>query len=326
MAKKRASKRPPARKRHVNGSAEAPVPPLNAVPHVAKGTLIIIGGNENKDGHKPILEEVARHVGRGKLLIATFASEEPEELWEEYRKLFAELGVKRIEQLDARTREEMLSDPQLDRLAGATAVFFCGGDQLKITSRFGGTQLCDRIRHIYADGGIIAGTSSGAAVMSETMMIASNGHEGRTGLGSLRMAPGLGFIPGVIVDQHFAERGRIGRLVAAVSQNPRMLGIGIDEDTAICVDGQRRFTVLGSGAVYVIDGSRLSYTDVAEDAGESASMYGLTLHVLTTFDTFDLHARMPLTAPQQKKNQLKEKRREEREEKESAQGGEEARA
>src|SRR5688572_23429288 len=279
MAKKRASKRPPARKRPVNGSAEAPVPPLNAVPHVAKGALIIIGGNENKEGHKPILEEVARHVGRGKLLIATFASEEPEEQWEEYRRVFAGLGVKRIAHLDARTRDEMLSEMQLQKVIGATAVFFCGGDQLKITSRFGGTALCDRIRKIYANGGVVAGTSSGAAVMSETMMIASNGDEARTGLGSLRMAPGLGFIPGVIVDQHLAERGRIGRLVAAVSQNPRMLGIGIDEDTAICVDGQRRFAVLGSGAVYVIDGSKLSYTDVAEDAGESASMYGLTLHV-----------------------------------------------
>jgi cyanophycinase len=322
MAKRRASKRPPARKRPVNGSAEAPVPPLNAVPHVAKGTLIIIGGNEVKEGHKPILEDVARHVGRGKLLIATFASEEPEEQWEEYRRVFAELGVKRIAHLDARSRDEMLSEQQLQKVTGTTAVFFCGGDQLKITSRFGGTALCDRIRKIYANGGVIAGTSSGAAVMSETMMIASNGEEGRTGLSSLRMAPGLGFIPGVIVDQHFAERGRIGRLVAAVSQNPRLLGIGIDEDTAICVDGQRRFTVLGSGAVYVIDGSQLSYTDVAEDAGNSASMYGLTLHVLTTFDTFDLESRVPITAPPRKKDEL----REERDREDSKASGEEATA
>ena len=325
MAKKRASRRPPPRKGKANGAHDGPVPPLNAVPARAKGTLIIIGGNENKDGHKPILEEVARRVGRGKLLIATFASEEPEQQWEEYRGAFRSLGVKRIAWLDARSRDEMLSAPPLEKVSGATAVFFCGGDQLKITSRFGGTELCDRIRTMYAEGGTIAGTSSGAAVMSETMMIASNGDESRTGLGSLRMAPGLGFVPGMIVDQHFAERGRIGRLVAAVSQNPRMLGIGIDEDTAICLAGQRRFTVLGSGAVYVIDGGKLSYTDVAEDAGESASMYGLTVHVLTTFDTFDLETRLPETAPSTRKEELREKRRQ-REERMKEKGEEEARA
>jgi cyanophycinase len=319
MAKKSFGKRPQRSKR-ANGNGA--VPPLNAVPHVAKGRLIIIGGNENKNGHRPILEEVARQVGRGKLLIATLASEQPEQQWGEYRKLFAELGVKRIEQLDARSREEMLADPPLEKVAGASTIFFCGGDQLKITSRFGGTALCDRIRQIYADGGTIAGTSSGAAAMSETMMIASNGHESRTGLGSLRMAPGLGFLPGVIVDQHFAERGRIGRLVAAVSQNPRMLGVGIDEDTAICIDGQRHFTVLGSGAVYVIDGATLAFTDVAEDAGDSASMYGLTLHVLTTFDAFDLHSRVPRTAPQAKKDELKEHQRRQRKQQRKAEGKE----
>jgi cyanophycinase len=311
MAKRQASKHRQARK-HVDGHTTV-VPPLNAVPAVARGTLIIVGGNENKDGHKPILEQVARRVGRGKLLVATFASEAPEEQWEKYRKVFRELGVRRVAHLDARSREEMLANPQLERMTGVSTVFFCGGDQLKITSRFGGTELCDRVRTMYAGGGTIAGTSSGAAVMSETMMIASNGEESRTGLGSLRMAPGLGFVPGVIVDQHFAERGRIGRLVAAVSQNPRMLGIGIDEDTAIVVDGQRRFTVHGSGAVYVIDGTKLSYTDVAEDAGNSASMYGLTLHVLSTFDTFDLQSRTPETAPQDKKEELKEQRREQQE-------------
>ncbi len=284
------------------------MPSLDGVPHRAAGTLIIIGGNENKAGHRPILEEVARRVGRGKLLVATFASEEPDKQWTEYRKVFASNGVRRIAHLDARTREEMVADPQLEKAKGATVLFFCGGDQLKITSRFGGTKLCDRVRKAYVEGATIAGTSSGAAVMSETMLIASDGAESTTSLSSLRMAPGLGFIPGVIIDQHFAERGRIGRLVAAVAQNPRMLGIGIDEDTAILIEGHRRFTVLGSGAVYVVDGGHLAYTDIAEDAGESASMYGLTLHVLTTYDSFDLQTRMPQTAPQRRKDELREQR------------------
>jgi cyanophycinase len=309
MAKKHAGRRPSVRKRRSHEWPSNPVPPLNAVPRRAKGSLIVIGGHEHKEGNRPILEAVARRVGRGRLLIATFASDEPEQQWEQYREVFKEIGVKRMAQLDARSREEMLAHPPDDKLAGTSVVFFCGGDQLKITSRFGGTQMCDRIRDLYAEGGTIAGTSSGAAVMSETMMIASNGDESRTGLDPLRMAPGLGLLPGVIIDQHFAERGRIGRLVAAVSQNPRLLGIGIDEDTAICIDGQRGFSVLGSGGVYLVDGSRLNYTDVAEDAGASASMYGLMLHVLTTLDTFDLRTRMPQTAPRRKKQELKDKQR-----------------
>src|SRR5215203_1017201 len=107
--------------------------------------------------------------------------------------------------------------------------------------------LCDRVRELYRNGATIAGTSSGASVMSETMMVAGEANDSQSASGSLRMAPGLAFIPGVIIDQHFAERGRIGRLVAAVAQNPRLLGLGIDENTAAVFDGHKRLRVLGSG-------------------------------------------------------------------------------
>jgi cyanophycinase len=280
-------------RRRSSKTAALHTPPLAAVPRSPRGSLVIIGGNETKDGHRPILEELASRVGRGKLVIATMASEVPEEQWQQYRKVFKELGVKRIQQLDVRQRDELVSNPRLELVDGATVLFFAGGDQLKITSRFGGTPLCVRVRELYEQGATIAGTSSGASVMSETMMVAGEGGSSQNTGESLRMAPGLGFMPGVIIDQHFAERGRIGRLLGAVAHNPRLLGIGIDEDTAILFDGQRRIRVLGSGAVYIVDGQALRYTNAAEEGITVASAYGLIMHVLGDGESFDLRSREP---------------------------------
>jgi cyanophycinase len=310
MAKK---PKPRTRKPRVPPKIANHVPPLHAVPEHAKGGLIVIGGHENKKGHKPILEEVARRVGHGKLVIATFGSEEPQEQWEEYREVFKSIGVKRIAHLDARTRDDLIAEPKLDVTDGASVLFFGGGDQLKITSRFGGTPLCEVVRKLYTQGATIAGTSSGASVMSETMMVAGEGDESHTSGGTLRMAPGLGLIPGVIIDQHFAERGRIGRLLGAVAQNPRLLGLGIDEDTAVVFDGHKTFRVLGSGAIYVVDGRNMTYTDVAEDAGDTASIHGLIVHVLALEDQFDLNERSPQPPTPRRLKQLKDAKHEEEE-------------
>jgi cyanophycinase len=285
------------RRRTTDSSLVLPeAPRLNAVPKSVRGSLMVIGGNEEKDGPRTILEEVARRVGSGKLVVATLASEQPDEQWALYQKVFRGLGVRRIEQLDARRREDLLDGGVLKRLDGTSVLFFAGGDQLKITSRFGGTELCDRMRDLYQNGATIAGTSSGASVMSETMLVAGEGQASTSAEeGSLRMAPGLGFMPGVIIDQHFAERGRIGRLVGAVAQNPRLLGLGIDEDTAAAFDGHRTMRVLGSGAIYVVDGRALTYTSTAEDRGGKDSVHGLILHVLSEGDTFDLETRTPVS-------------------------------
>jgi cyanophycinase len=257
---------------------------------------MVIGGNENKEGHRPILEHLARQVGKQKLVVATLASEQPAAQWTQYRKVFQDLGVRRVEHLDARRREDLLEPTMADRLDDVGVLFFAGGDQLKITSRFGGTEICERMRELYKKGGTIAGTSSGASVMSETMLVAGDGDESHAADDNLRMAPGLALMPGVIIDQHFAERGRIGRLVGAVAQNPRLLGLGIDEDTAAIFDGQRELRVLGSGAVYVVDGRGLTYTSAAEnDAGVVASVHGMALHVLAAGDLFDLETRTPST-------------------------------
>lgn len=290
----------PTSKKHSATAAPSPTSVCGA-----KGTLIVIGGHESKESHRPILEEVARRAGTGKLVVATLASEEPEEQWREYQRVFSELGVRRIEQLDVRRREQLLEDPQLELLDDMRVVFFAGGDQMKITSRFGGTPLCQRMRELYDQGATIAGTSSGASVMSETMMIAGEGQHSPQVEGSLRMAPGLGLLSGVIIDQHFAERGRMGRLLGAVAQNPRLLGLGIDEDTAVVFEGDRRFRIIGSGAVYVLDGSPITYTTAAEDGPQTLSIYGMKVHVLSAgTDEFDLLRREPQTVTHSKAPEL----------------------
>jgi cyanophycinase len=259
-----------------------------------QGRLLIIGGHEDKENERLILRAVAEEVGGGKLVVATIASERSAEMWEEYEAVFRALGVRHVHKLSIETREEAKTPQKRKILEDATAVFFTGGDQLRITSQIGDTPIYERISEIYHAGGLLAGTSAGASVVCETMMVGGDGNgSNRLGVG-LRMAPGFGFFPGVIVDQHFAERGRMGRLLGAVSQNPRMLGIGLDENTAILVKGHRTFTVIGDGAVYVLDGSTVSYSNIAEERVEKTlSIYDLKLHVLTQGDTFDLGKRRP---------------------------------
>jgi cyanophycinase len=260
----------------------------------SKGRLVVIGGHEDKRGEKLILRTIAELIGRGKLVVATIASPRPGESFDVYRKIFRSFGVKRVDHLHITSRKQALADPDLEALDGASGVFFTGGAQLRLTTRFGGTALCERVMEIYSRGGIVAGTSAGASVLSETMLVSGNSDESNKIEASLRLAPGLGLFEDVIVDQHFAERGRMGRLLGAVSQNPRLLGIGIDEDTAIVVDDSRSFEVVGAGAVYVVDGFGISYTNVAdEDESRTMSVFDVKLHVLSQGDRFDLRSRTP---------------------------------
>ena len=258
----------------------------------AAGPLIIIGGHEDKDGERVILKEVARHLKGGRLVIATVASHEPEGYFESYQKAFAAIGVTDLVELYVQERGESRSDEILSVLDGAGGVFFSGGDQLRISSQIGDTAIERRIRELHAAGGVIAGTSAGASVMSETMLVKGASAESYR-IGELHMAPGLGLIRDVIIDQHFAERGRYGRLLGAVAHNPRLLGIGIDENTAIVVEGGR-FLVIGSGAAYVVDGEASTHSNIAEARADRAlSMFNVRMHVLSSGDSFDLTARTP---------------------------------
>jgi cyanophycinase len=266
----------------------------NAKPSSAKkqGTLVIIGGHEDHDGDMIILKEVASHIPDGRLILATIASHEPAGYLEKYRTSFGKLGIKQVTELYIDDRMEASRQDKLKELDGVRAVFFSGGDQLRITSQIGDTSIDDRVHEIYKSGGLIAGTSAGASMMSETMLVRGQSAASFR-IGDVRMAPGLGLLPNVIIDQHFAERGRIGRLIGAVSQNPRVLGIGIDEDTAIVVQGER-FRVIGSGAVYLVDATGVTHSNIAEgDTDAPLSIYDLKLHVLSAGDAFDLVTRRP---------------------------------
>ena len=260
------------------------------------GTLIIIGGHEDKQGERKILKTVAERVAGGKLVIATCATTLPEEMAEEYVKVFQELGVKQIDVLDIRNRAQAYDPASVDKLEEAAAIFFTGGDQLRITAHLGDSQVYTRLQEIYLAGGTIIGTSAGASVMSETMMVSGAQDESHT-IGGLAMAPGFGFLKGVIVDQHFAQRGRIGRLIAAVAHNPRNIGIGIDENTAIMVDQDKCVTVIGEGAIYVVDGTGISDTNLAEGSqNEVLSCFDIRLHVLKAGQQYDLNQRRPYKA------------------------------
>lgn len=258
-----------------------------------KGVLIAIGGHEDKEGERVILKEVARRVGSGALVLATIASHDPDGYVETYSSVFTDLGVTEVRELHVDERSETASPDKLCVFDGADAVFFTGGDQLRISSQVGDTPVEQRIREILRRGGLVAGTSAGASMMSENMLVRGANQESFR-IGELRMAPGLGLVRDMIIDQHFAERGRIGRLLGAVAHNPRVLGIGIDENTAAIIENGV-VKVLGEGAVYVVDGAGVSHSNVAEAAPEHAlSMHDIRLHVLASGDGFDLGSRRPL--------------------------------
>jgi cyanophycinase len=260
------------------------------------GPLIIIGGGEDKEGERVILREVARHLNGGKLVLATVASHQPEGYFEAYQTAFADLGISDLVELYVKDRAETLAPDKLRVFDGAAGVFFSGGDQLRISSQIGDTPIEQRVREIHQAGGVIAGTSAGASMMSETMLVKGTSGESHK-IGDLHMAPGLGLVRDVIIDQHFAERGRFGRLFGAVAHNPRELGIGIDEDTALVLRDSR-FEVIGSGCVYVVDGAGVTQSNIAEARPERAlSMYDIRLHVLSSGDTFDLAKRRPAEVP-----------------------------
>lgn len=257
------------------------------------GTLIVIGGHEDKDGDKSVLHAVVEALPPGRLVVATIASHEPEGYFEAYKRAFGDLGVADLVEVYVEERTEASQPHKLAAFDGATGVFFSGGDQLRISSQMGDTPLENRVRQIFAAGGVIAGTSAGASAMGETMLVRGPSAESHR-IGDLHLAPGLGLIPDVIIDQHFAERGRIGRLLGAVALNPRILGVGIDEDTAIVVKDQR-FRVIGAGAVYVLEATEATYSNIAEAQPESTlSIFDVRLHVLSAGDSFDLSARKPI--------------------------------
>lgn len=259
------------------------------------GNLIIIGGAEDKKGDKEILKRVAKYIDseKEKLIIATIATEYPEKSYQNYKNVFSNLGVKNIYKLDISSREDAFKKKNVELINNSNLLFFTGGDQLRITSMIGGSPVYNAIKKLCINGGLIAGTSAGASVMSDTMIVQGKDDESPHKC-TLKMSPGLGLVKNIIIDQHFAQRGRIGRLLTAIAQNPEVLGIGIDEDTAIVVSDKGTAEVIGSGAVYFIDGSSIDYSNVSEQySDEVLSMFNVKLHVLKEGNRFNLLDKVP---------------------------------
>jgi cyanophycinase len=268
---------------------------LTPVVSMAPGAMILIGGAEDKKGDRAILREVAKRVGDGCIVIATLASEEPERQWERYSTVFCDLGVGRLEHLSIQEREHANCESLRRMVSGAQGIFFTGGDQVRIATKLGGTPLFSLIRSMHQSGKLIlAGTSAGASAMGETMLVSHGTRQQAHRVESaFFMARGLGLVRDLVIDQHFAQRARIERLVSAIAENPGVLGIGIDEDTAIVLENGT-FGVVGSGVVYVADGRGVTYTNVTEKNSErTLCLFDVKLHVLSHGAAFDMEARRP---------------------------------
>ncbi len=256
------------------------------------GQLIIIGGAEDKEGECKILREFIRRSGgrEARIVVMTVATSSPGELGSDYRYLFEKLGAAVVDIVDTERREDASSSENLEVIANATGVFFTGGDQARITEILKDSEIDDLLHQKFAQGLVIAGTSAGAAMMPDMMIVEGEG-ETNPRLDTVILEPGMGFLPQVAIDQHFSQRGRLGRFVSALIQQPAVLGFGIDEDTAIAVDGDE-IEVIGNGAVTIVDVAHLSHTNLDESLHDEAlAICGAKLHILPNGYRFSLKQR-----------------------------------
>ena len=259
------------------------------------GQLVVIGGAEDREGGCDILREFVRLAGgrRARLAIISVASDVPKELDGLYGRAFRRLGAREVRALDLRTRGDANGEEAMHSIERATGVFFTGGNQLRITRLLGGTRLDTALHRRHEEGLVIAGTSAGAAMMS-SVMIHGSAPTMTLRAGMVELGSGLGFLPGVLIDQHFEQRGRLRRLLAAIAQHPHELGLGIDEDTAAVVR-DHTFEVFGSGSVTVIDAGVLTHTNLGEvERHELLAVCGVRVHVLPAGYRFDLRNRVPV--------------------------------
>ncbi|MEN8149312.1 MAG: cyanophycinase [Planctomycetota bacterium] len=257
-----------------------------------RGYIVPIGGAEDKEGDRLILKRFVSICGGRDARIAVIptASHVPE-TGPDYERHFRRIGVRSAPILDIRRRADCERREFLDALERADGVFMTGGHQLRLSTGFGGTPIAETLLRRNREGVHVAGTSAGASYMS-THMIAY-GEDGPTPKeGQVTLAPGLGLTPKVVVDQHFRQRDRLGRLIAALSYNPDLVGIGLDEDTAAFIDPDDRIEIVGGGAATIVDPGGVEYTSMdAVDRGEPVSVIGLRIHVLVNGGDFDLVTR-----------------------------------
>ena len=281
-----------------------------------KGTLIPIGGNEDKgiDGDESynlefieegILYHVVEEAGGidATIVVIPTASSIPVEVGENYVDAFTKLGCKNVMVLDIRSKEDAGKQASINMIKTANCIMFSGGNQSKITDKIGGTEIAKIITDRYQneEGFVIAGTSAGAMVMANEMIAGGSATEAFI-KGAVTMYKGLGLIPGLIIDTHFIKRGRFGRQSEAVAKFPSLIGIGLAEDTGMIIKNGNNCTVIGSGMIIIFDGSKLTHNNekILEE-GTPMTMANLTVHVLSNSDEYDIRNRkvtvLPIEAP-----------------------------
>lgn len=276
---------------------------------VPKGKLIIIGGavdmgsNVTLQEHilqpdyikffeqgilRRIINESAKHEG-SQIEVITTASQIPELVGAEYIKAFGQLNVTNVNVLHIKSREDASNKVYLNRIRKADVVMFSGGDQLRLTAIFGGTEFLQILKQRYQkENFVIAGTSAGAAAASTHMIYRGQSNEALV-KGEVQITAGLGFIDSVIVDTHFVQRGRIGRLMYAVATNPGILGIGLGEDTGLLITEGYMMEAIGSGLIILVDGRNIVSTNIYDvELGSPISIENLRVHVMSIFDKYDL--------------------------------------
>jgi cyanophycinase len=258
-----------------------------------RGWIIPIGGAENKENDRHILERFVRcSGGRDADIVVIPTASRLHETGPRYERLFKDIGAARVEVMDFDTRRDCQEPRRLERLGQATGIFFTGGNQLRLTTLLGGTPVAKLVRIRNASGVTVGGTSAGASILSEHMI--AFGDEGSSVIsGSVRLAPGLGLTNRFIIDQHFRQRDRLGRLLTALAYNPFAIGIGLDEDTAAFIGPDETVEVEGSGGVTIVDAADVSYSSMdSVTEGQPVCMLGLRMHVLVAGATFNLHTRV----------------------------------
>lgn len=275
-----------------------------------KGILVSIGGAEDKGTdleqgiirrnnlnffELAILKTVAKLIGPtdSRIEVATTASQIPEEVGENYLAAFAKFGYHNVGILDIRNREDVQQQGVVERIRACDGFMFSGGNQLRLSSIFGGTESLDILldRYQNEDGFVISGTSAGAMAMSNTMIYEGNAADAHL-KGEVKITTGLGLMQGVIIDSHFDKRGRFLRLAQAVSANPGAIGIGLGEDTAVIVREGVQLECIGSGAVIIVDGRSIGHNNIADiEFNSPISVEGIKVHILEAGNGYDLSLR-----------------------------------
>ncbi len=282
---------------------ENPAPVVASAPsrRVCQGPVMPIGGAEAKQPGGAILERFVALAGEGeaRIVVVPTASETPEESGERYAKLFPQLGAGAAEWLRIGQRAVANGDEAVGLLEQATGIYITGGDQARLVALLAGTRVMGCIRERNAEGVVVAGTSAGASIVAAHLMsgensLPTNSNDAAARKGMVDLVAGFGLLQDVIIDQHFSQRGRLGRLLTVFAANPGLLGIGLDEDTGVLIDRDGTLEVLGSGMVTIIDG-RSSVSDYYErEVGEVLTVVGSHLFVLGPGRRFDLDTRQPI--------------------------------